>query len=267
MIRQFHFLLEGGLDAIRRWVPAVHYRNRRLCAGRVHSENEPDHQDSRADRSQYPQVLRPSPLSGESHHFVPATGPGGLFRQVVSEPSPTRGFRFPCMPRGKPPLAHEGCIRLNTFAAPLAILAYLLGWGATQDGIRAREASTYSGTWTATVGESRTLRGRWIGEAIPQEPLSAHGSWTLAGPSGKTALTGTWAAHKTAKGWQGTWSATTGAGRAAAGTWKAALPSSPRASLQEFMELLLNQAISGTWRSGRLSGSWWLESSKRPAAR
>ena len=38
-------------------------------------------------------------------------------------------------------------------------------------------------------------------------------------------------------------------------------------TLQDFMELLLDQALSGTWRSGRLSGSWWLESKPRPPGR
>jgi hypothetical protein len=153
------------------------------------------------------------------------------------------------------------------FPALLAILMLSLGWNPAPDSPRDQGTSTYSGTWTASVGESRTLHGRWIGEVIPQDPSSAHGSWTLAGPSGKAALTGTWAAHKTPKGWHGTWSAKTAAGRTAAGTWKADLTSNSKATLQDFMELLLDQALSGTWRSGRLSGSWWLESKPRPRSR
>ena len=156
---------------------------------------------------------------------------------------------------------------MNSFPALLAILMFLLGWNTASDAPRDQGTSTFSGTWTASLGDSRTLYGRWIGEAIPQDPSSAHGSWTLAGPSGKAALTGTWAAHKTPKGWQGTWSAQTAAGHTAAGTWKADLPANSKATLQAFLELLLNQAISGTWRSGRLSGAWWLESKARPSGR
>jgi hypothetical protein len=138
--------------------------------------------------------------------------------------------------------------------------------GAAPQGTRAQHTSTYSGTWTATVGESQTMHGRWIGQTIPDDPASAHGSWTLTGPSGKTALTGTWSANKTAKGWHGTWSAKAATGPAAAGTWKADLPSDPQATLQDFFERLSNQEIAGTWRSRRLAGSWWLKGKISPTA-
>jgi hypothetical protein len=154
---------------------------------------------------------------------------------------------------------------VNSSRALLSILISLLGWNSASGFPRAEGTAPYSGTWTASVGDSRILRGRWIGEAIPQDPSSAHGSWTLAGPSGKAALTGTWTAHKTRKGWEGAWSANTEAGRAASGTWKADLPANSKATLQDFLELLLNQSISGTWRSGGLSGGWRLENKPRPS--
>ena len=156
---------------------------------------------------------------------------------------------------------------MNSSLATLPLLMLFLVSGAAPQGNDAQRNSTYSGTWTATVGESRTLYGRWIGQTIPDDPTSAHGSWTLTGPSGKTALTGTWTARKTANGWRGTWSAKAATGSGAAGTWKADLPPDPRSTLQDFLERLSNQEIAGTWRSSRLAGSWWLRGKIRPSTR
>ena len=123
---------------------------------------------------------------------------------------------------------------------------------------RAQAPANFSGTWTATVGESRTLRGRWIGQMIPGEASAAHGSWTLTNAAGKTSMSGTWSARKSPRGWQGTWSAQVEKGGAAAGTWRADLAADPKATLQTLLELVAKEEIGGTWRGGRLAGSWWL---------
>ena len=124
--------------------------------------------------------------------------------------------------------------------------------------VMAQEPLRLSGGWTATVGTTRTMRGRWVGQMLPGDPNSAHGSWTLTSESGKTVMTGTWSARKTARGWQGTWSAQERGGRSAGGTWRAALPTASKGTLQSALELTLQEEITGTWQSGRLTGSWWL---------
>jgi hypothetical protein len=118
---------------------------------------------------------------------------------------------------------------------------------------------TIGGTWTATVGQSRTLRGRWVGQSLPDEPNRAHGSWTLTNDAGKTVMSGTWSARKASKGWEGTWSARDRGGRSAGGTWRAAMPGESKASLQSMLERCLKEEIAGTWRSGGRKGSWWLK--------
>ncbi len=140
----------------------------------------------------------------------------------------------------------------------ILILSVLMAAVAARDA-RPQKPSTFSGAWTATVGESRTLRGRWIGQMIPGEASAAHGSWTLTNAAGKTAMSGTWSAQKSPRGWQGTWSAQIENGRAAAGSWKADLTADPTATLQSLLELAAREEIAGTWRGGRLTGSWWLK--------
>ncbi len=142
---------------------------------------------------------------------------------------------------------------------PLLLFMSVVISVAVSRGAHGQETATYSGTWTATVGESRTLRGRWIGQMIPGETFAAHGSWTLTNAAGKTAMSGTWSAKKSPRGWQGTWSAQVEKGGAAAGTWKADLAADPKATLQTMLELVAKEEIGGTWRGGRLAGSWWLK--------
>jgi hypothetical protein len=151
-------------------------------------------------------------------------------------------------------------------AAFLGGIFVLTSWAAPQE-TPTPEASIFEGTWTATVGRSSTLHGRWIGQAIPGDPRSAHGSWTLTGPQGKASLTGTWSARKTALGWRGSWSAKVATGRSSAGTWQADLPADPKSTLQDFLERLSEAEIAGTWRSSRLAGLWWLNGKARPASR
>ncbi len=119
-----------------------------------------------------------------------------------------------------------------------------------------QQLPVFGGKWTATVGQDRTMRGRWIGQMLPGEPNSAHGSWTLTDKSGKTVMRGTWSARKLGDAWQGTWSAQSGAQRSAKGTWKADVAINPKDPLDSMMEL---QEASGTWQSGRLGGYWWLQ--------
>ena len=124
--------------------------------------------------------------------------------------------------------------------------------------VLAQEPPTFSGQWTATVGESRTFRGRWIGQAIPGQPEAAHGSWTLTHETGRTILRGTWAAQKSALGWHGTWRATDEVGRLFSGAWKADLERPLPGTFATLLELTAQKELSGSWRSGSLRGFWWL---------
>jgi len=129
------------------------------------------------------------------------------------------------------------------------------------------EPAILSGEWTATVGAARTLRGKWIGQALPGEPEAVHGSWTLTNPAGKTVMTGMWAARKTSRGWQGTWSAEDRTERRASGTWRADANPDLKGTLQSMLELASRQELSGNWRSGGLRGHWWLKGKPSPAQR
>jgi len=152
-------------------------------------------------------------------------------------------------------------------SATLTMGMFVLTSGGAPQNTPGPENPTYSGTWTAAIGESRTLHGRWIGQAIPGDPSSAHGSWTLTAPQGKTVLTGTWSAHKTAQSWRGTWSAKTANGRNMTGNWQADLPADPKSTLGDMLERLSSEVITGTWRSGRLAGSWLLKGKARLSPR
>lgn len=125
---------------------------------------------------------------------------------------------------------------------------------------------TFGGTWTATVGQDRVLRGRWIGQMVPGEPDSAHGSWILVNKSGKTVTKGTWSARKVGREWRGTWSATDQAQRPAKGTWTAEIKINPQSPLDSMLELSVKEEVSGTWMSGRLSGFWWIEGERSTQA-
>ena len=120
-------------------------------------------------------------------------------------------------------------------------------------------APVLSGRWLATVGDARTMRGKWIGQTLPGQPNEAQGSWTLSNDSGKTVMTGTWSAKKTAGGWQGSWSAEDRAGKHVSGTWKADPNPHLKGTLQSMLELTSKQEIAGTWRSGGVRGDWWLK--------
>ena len=52
--------------------------------------------------------------------------------------------------------------------------------------------------WIATVGPKEVFRGRWSGEALPNTPNAAQGSWTLLSDANRILLEGTWSARKSA---------------------------------------------------------------------
>ena len=83
--------------------------------------------------------------------------------------------------------------------------------------------SALNGSWIATAGQKRFLRGRWSAQVLPAARNAASGSWALFGESNQVVLEGTWSARKSASGWRGTWSARIMKGRTVSGTWNAAM--------------------------------------------
>lgn len=147
----------------------------------------------------------------------------------------------------KLPLRRAGCFAVAGWVVCTALLA--------------QEAPIIRGEWTAAAGPARIYRGKWIGQALPGQPNALHGSWTLSGQTGKAVLSGTWSARKAGRELQGTWSAQDQYGRSVSGTWRSAAPELTGLTLQQMLELSLEGTISGTWRSGRLSGNWWIKGS------
>ena len=114
------------------------------------------------------------------------------------------------------------------------------------------------GNWAATAGPTQTFRGRWSGQASPQDKNAALGSWTLLGDHNRILLEGTWSAQKGSQGWRGTWTARIANGRSFSGTWRADLADLAGKTFEEMLNATLEKQVSGSWRSGRSQGGWWL---------
>jgi len=115
------------------------------------------------------------------------------------------------------------------------------------------------GTWIATTGPNRYLRGRWYAQVLPATKNSANGSWTLFNESNQIVLEGTWSARKLASSWQGTWSARIQKNRTVSGTWNAAMADFDGKSFQDMLKRTAEKQIGGSWQSGRAHGNWWLQ--------
>ena len=116
------------------------------------------------------------------------------------------------------------------------------------------------GSWRATAG-TRIFQGTWTADANPKTPNLAQGSWTLI-EGNRVLLRGTWAAEKERAGWRGAWSALVASAPPGVppmtGTWQANVKDSPGDTLSDMLERVAQAQIDGTWRSGRMAGSWSL---------
>jgi len=115
------------------------------------------------------------------------------------------------------------------------------------------------GSWIATTGPNRYLRGRWFAQVLPATKNAANGSWTLFNERNQTVLQGTWSVRKTAGGWQGTWSARIKKGRTVSGTWNAAMADFNGKTFEDMLKRTAEKQIGGSWQSGRAQGNWWLQ--------
>jgi hypothetical protein len=123
------------------------------------------------------------------------------------------------------------------------------------------EPQVFRGEWLATAEAGRSLKGRWIGQALPGQPSAMHGSWTLSASGGRTVLRGTWSARKEGRGWSGTWSAEDQNGKKLSGTWLADHEDSQGPNLEDLFRRTLTGRASGSWQARGRRGHWWLKGS------
>ena len=139
----------------------------------------------------------------------------------------------------------------KTTSVLLAILA-CASWALGQ-----QAKPVYRGEWKGSAGPA-FMHGRWAGQADPQNRDLARGSWTLQGEHGDIVLEGTWSARKLARGWRGTWTAHTAAGRSYAGSWSAAAAPLEIKTFADLLQQSLKAEVAGAWRSGQYFGRWQL---------
>jgi hypothetical protein len=111
-------------------------------------------------------------------------------------------------------------------------------------------------TWAARSTTGLALGGTWT--ATEDAPTGAvTGGWTLIDTQGRIVMRGTWSAAKAASGWTGGWRAfVEGKQGEYSGTWTAKVGLTPNAKLAEMFAKAAESAVSGTFRAGRVSGSW-----------
>jgi hypothetical protein len=115
------------------------------------------------------------------------------------------------------------------------------------------------GSWIATTGSNRYMRGRWSAQVLPATKNAANGSWTLFNESNQILLEGTWSARKSVGGWRGTWSARIQKNKTVSGTWDAAMMDFNGKTFEELLRRTAEKQIGGSWQSGRTQGNWWLQ--------
>jgi hypothetical protein len=117
----------------------------------------------------------------------------------------------------------------------------------------------WRGTWMATAGPAHSFRGRWWASLLPATHNAASGSWTLLSDTNQILLEGTWSARKSARAWQGRWSARVGGGQSFSGTWECDAPDLNDKTFEDLLKRTMEKQVSGTWQRGRVQGGWWLQ--------
>ena len=116
------------------------------------------------------------------------------------------------------------------------------------------------GSWRATAG-TRVFQGTWTADVNSKTPNLAQGTWTVI-DGNRVLLRGTWAAEKQRAVWRGSWSALMASAPAGSppmtGTWQANLKDSTLNTLTDMLQRTAEGQVDGTWRSGRMAGSWSL---------
>lgn len=126
----------------------------------------------------------------------------------------------------------------------------------TQSAPRQDTPGSLSGTWSAKASSGLALMGTWT--AVP-DPASGTvtGTWTLEDAQRRTVASGAWSAAKSPANWTGAWRAIiTGRDGEYSGTWTAGVDLNPSAPFVELFRKAAQTVVSGTWRTGSLSGAW-----------
>lgn len=140
-----------------------------------------------------------------------------------------------------------------------AALVLLVVSTVAQQGPASPGEKTLRGTWIASAGPTQMFRGRWWATLLPNTHNAAQGSWTILSDSNQILLEGTWSARKLPRGWEGTWSARVGGGRAFSGTWTSDLSDINVKTFDDMLKSALEKQVSGSWQMGRMQGNWWLQ--------
>jgi len=140
---------------------------------------------------------------------------------------------------------------------PWLLIALLATSALSQDRTHQPELPAWRGTWAATAAPTHSFRGHWSAQLLPGTHNAAQGSWTLLSDANQIVREGTWSAQKSPRGWRGTWSARA-AGQRFSGTWTSNLPDSADKSFEVIFQSTIEKQVSGSWRTGRMQGGWWL---------
>ena len=144
---------------------------------------------------------------------------------------------------------------MKTTLMACLILASAYGADAGQQA-RGNPARTDVNTWAARSTTGLALGGTWTATEDAQTG-AVTGGWTLIDTQGRIVMRGTWSAAKAASGWTGGWRAfVEGKPGEYSGTWTAKTGLKPNAKFAEMFAKAVETAVSGTFRSGRVSGSW-----------
>ena len=140
------------------------------------------------------------------------------------------------------------------------ILAAAYAAGAGEQG-RGNLGGSGVNTWAARSSTGLTVGGTWTATEDAKTG-AVTGTWTLVDAQGRIAMRGAWSAAKAASGWTGSWRAIVEGKRGEySGTWTASVDLKPGARFADMFAKAVEAAVSGTFRAGRVSGSWTIRAS------
>jgi len=136
----------------------------------------------------------------------------------------------------------------------LILVAVLAGSSPTQQSSPTNDQG-WRGSWAATLG-AHTFHGRWWAQLLAKSQNAASGSWTLLSDTNQILLEGTWSARKSGSKCEGTWLARVSSARPFSGVWSCDLTEG--SAFEDMLKRTLEAQVTGSWRSGRMLGNWWL---------
>jgi hypothetical protein len=149
---------------------------------------------------------------------------------------------------------------MKTTLVACLILASAYAAGAREQA-RGNPGGTEVNTWAARSSTGLALGGTWTATEDAKTG-AVTGTWTLVDTQGRIVARGTWSAAKAASGWTGGWRAfVEGRQGEYSGTWTARVDLKPVARLADMFAKAVETAVSGTFRTGSVSGSWTIRAS------